>query len=271
MRAAVAAAALLAVLALAGVAGAESFTVVPSSPGGVPSAEDPNAPGSIDVPFPLSVSPEQPAVRSYDELLALWHRAGDAYGIPWQVLGAINKVESDFGHNMGPSSAGAVGWMQFMPDTWMRWGLDATQRASYRLDRLPANTWQAGWDRVLVGVAMAEEGQRLFEGVLPLDDVGSGDIDLAGRFAEVLQRLRATVDAFAVAMPLDCWAAAVAICEIMSPTCSDILIISSSALPEAAVFSTPACTRGCLGPLTRQPFSSPLEWLRSWRRFLWLL
>ena len=48
-----------------------------------------------------------PAVRSYEELLALWHRAGAAYGVPWQVLAAINKIESDFGRNMGPSSAGA--------------------------------------------------------------------------------------------------------------------------------------------------------------------
>ena len=41
------------------------------------------------------------------------------------MLAAINKVESNFGANMGPSSAGAVGWMQFMPDTWLRWGVDA--------------------------------------------------------------------------------------------------------------------------------------------------
>ena len=99
---------------------------------------------------------------------------------------------------------------QWARDGGVRWGLDAAQRASYRLDRLPANTWQAGWDRVLVGVAMAEEGQRLFGGVLPLDDVGSGDIDLAGRFAEFLQRLHAIVDAFAEPMPLDAWAAAIA-------------------------------------------------------------
>ena len=58
-------------------------------------------------------------------LQALWVGAGAKYGIPWQVLAAINKIESDFGRNMGPSSAGAVGWMQFMPDTWMRWGVDA--------------------------------------------------------------------------------------------------------------------------------------------------
>ena len=65
-----------------------------------------------------------PQERSNEELQALWLRAGAAYGIPWQVLAAINKIESNFGRNMGPSSAGAVGWMQFMPDTWLRWGTD---------------------------------------------------------------------------------------------------------------------------------------------------
>jgi murein DD-endopeptidase MepM/ murein hydrolase activator NlpD len=125
MRIGSAAAVLLAVLAVTSGASARSFTVVPAQPANFPSYETPNAPGSINVPFPLSVPPEQPAVRSYEELMSLWHRAGDTYGVPWQVLAAINKIESDFGRNMGPSSAGAVGWMQFMPDTWLRWGMDA--------------------------------------------------------------------------------------------------------------------------------------------------
>jgi murein DD-endopeptidase MepM/ murein hydrolase activator NlpD len=125
MRRAVAAAAFLALLVLAGGASARSFTIVTPAPAGLPSAETPNAPGSIDAPYPLSLAPSQPKVLSYDQLLALWQRAGAAYGVPWQVLAAINKVESNFGRNMGPSSAGAVGWMQFMPDTWVRWGLDA--------------------------------------------------------------------------------------------------------------------------------------------------
>jgi exodeoxyribonuclease V gamma subunit len=99
---------------------------------------------------------------------------------------------------------------QWARDSGVRWGLDAKQRASYRLDRVAANTWQAGWDRVLTGVAMAEDGERLFGGVLPLDDVGSGDIDLAGRLAEFLQRLHSTVDAFAEPMALDAWAANIA-------------------------------------------------------------
>ena len=90
----------------------------------LPNAETPNSPGSIVVPYAISTPPAVPEQRSYAELLALWQRAGAAYGIPWEVLAAINKIESDYGRSMGPSSAGAVGWMQFLPSTWMRWGLD---------------------------------------------------------------------------------------------------------------------------------------------------
>ncbi len=76
------------------------------------------------MPFDLAVGPAVPAQRTYPQLLELWKAAGAAYGVPWEVLGAINKIESNFGRNMGPSSAGAVGWMQFMPSTWARWGTD---------------------------------------------------------------------------------------------------------------------------------------------------
>ncbi|MGH3052810.1 MAG: lytic murein transglycosylase [Gaiellaceae bacterium] len=112
-------------IACAGAAGAQTFVVVPTAPVHVPSYEEPNAPGSIRIPNPLSTAPARPAVLSYSELVELWRGAGSAYGVPWQVLGAINKIESNFGRNMGPSSAGAVGWMQFIPSSWMRWGMDA--------------------------------------------------------------------------------------------------------------------------------------------------
>jgi murein DD-endopeptidase MepM/ murein hydrolase activator NlpD len=91
----------------------------------LPSADVPNLPGSTRLPPSLSTAPAQPERLSYPELSALWRGAGSAYGVPWQVLAAINKIESNFGRNMGPSSAGAVGWMQFMPSTWLRWGVDA--------------------------------------------------------------------------------------------------------------------------------------------------
>lgn len=73
----------------------------------------------------LVAAPVASQQLSFADLQPVWQAAGSAYGVPWSVLAAINKVESNFGQNMGPSSAGAIGWMQFMPDTWARWGVDA--------------------------------------------------------------------------------------------------------------------------------------------------
>jgi murein DD-endopeptidase MepM/ murein hydrolase activator NlpD len=119
------------VLALgAGTASADTFAVVPETPAPatvLPSAELPNEPGALLLPPGVFDAPFLPVVeRSYEDLHAIWLHAGASYGIPWQVLAAINKIETNFGRNMGPSSAGAVGWMQFMPDTWLRWGMDAS-------------------------------------------------------------------------------------------------------------------------------------------------
>jgi hypothetical protein len=59
--------------------------------------------------------------------LQLFRESAKIYcqGLSWTVLAAIGQIESGDGQNMGPSSAGALGPMQFMPSTWSRWGIDA--------------------------------------------------------------------------------------------------------------------------------------------------
>ncbi len=58
-------------------------------------------------------------------LLPIYQAAGIQYGVPWQVLAAINEIETDYGRNLSVSSAGAEGWMQFLPQSWRAYGVDA--------------------------------------------------------------------------------------------------------------------------------------------------
>ncbi len=99
---------------------------------------------------------------------------------------------------------------EWVAATGIRWGLDGPHRAPFHLDGLAQNTWSSGLDRVLLGVAMADEDQRLVGGVVPLDDVDSGSIDLAGRFAELVDRLTAAVDSLAGRQDTPGWVQAVA-------------------------------------------------------------
>jgi hypothetical protein len=60
-------------------------------------------------------------------LLSIYQAAGIEYGVRWEVLAAINEIETDYGRNLNVSSAGALGWMQFMPATWKMYGTDANK------------------------------------------------------------------------------------------------------------------------------------------------
>jgi membrane-bound lytic murein transglycosylase B len=56
-------------------------------------------------------------------LLAYYREAARRFRVPWDVLAAVNFVESKFDKLRNASAAGAQGPMQFMPATWARYGL----------------------------------------------------------------------------------------------------------------------------------------------------
>ena len=58
-------------------------------------------------------------------LLPIYQACGTQYDIPWEVLASINRIETAFGTNLNVSSAGALGWMQFIPSSWEAYGVDA--------------------------------------------------------------------------------------------------------------------------------------------------
>ena len=61
-----------------------------------------------------------------DSYLQLFQASAARYcpGLSWTVLAAIGQIESADGTNEGPSTAGALGPMQFLPSTWAVWGID---------------------------------------------------------------------------------------------------------------------------------------------------
>ncbi len=96
------------------------------STGGTPTEANPTTTIAPFGPAPLGVP--NFIIESFEIppfLLPIYQACGTEYGIPWEVLASINKIESGFGTNMGPSSAGAMGWMQFLPSSWEAFGLDA--------------------------------------------------------------------------------------------------------------------------------------------------
>ncbi len=96
------------------------------SKGGVPLPANPTFSLALPGPAPIGVPNffiDKFAIPPF--LLPIYQAAGIQYGIPWELLAAINEIETDYGRNLNVSSAGAMGWMQFIPSSWKRWGLDA--------------------------------------------------------------------------------------------------------------------------------------------------
>lgn len=87
----------------------------------------------------------------------------------------------------------------------VRWGLDQQHRSRFQMDGFGQNTWAAGLERLLLGVTLAEDDQVFIGTTLPLDDVDSSDVDLVGRLAECVDRVRTAMTSFSGRQPLSAW------------------------------------------------------------------
>ncbi len=93
---------------------------------GTPTASNPTLTVADFGPAPMGVPNfmiDQFSIPPF--LLPIYQACGTQYGIPWQVLASINRIETAFGTNLNVSTAGAMGWMQFIPSTWEAYGTDA--------------------------------------------------------------------------------------------------------------------------------------------------
>jgi murein DD-endopeptidase MepM/ murein hydrolase activator NlpD len=99
--------------------------VASRKPDGVPTPANPTFSQALPGPAPIGVPNFFiDRFRIPPFLLPIYQAAGIEYGVRWEILAAINEIETDYGRNLNVSSAGALGWMQFMPATWKTWGVD---------------------------------------------------------------------------------------------------------------------------------------------------
>ncbi|AXE38642.1 exodeoxyribonuclease V subunit gamma [Acidipropionibacterium virtanenii] len=94
---------------------------------------------------------------------------------------------------------------RLVEDSGIRWGVDAGSRASAGLPRVRQSTWLAGIERMLLGAAMASTPPGWLATVTPMEGIGSADIDLVGRLAELVSRIRRALLDTAEPTSLDQW------------------------------------------------------------------
>jgi hypothetical protein len=128
-----------------------------------------------------------PAGQVPSTYLELFKESAARYcpGLSWTVLAAIGQIESADGTNEGPSSAGALGPMQFLPSTWAIWGIDGFGQkgapdVTNPYDAVPSAA------RLLCADGAAAGGQHLYKAIFDYNHAGwyvREVLGLAARYA----------------------------------------------------------------------------------------
>jgi exodeoxyribonuclease V gamma subunit len=96
---------------------------------------------------------------------------------------------------------------RWVRDTRIRWGVDEKSRAEMGFGDFAENSWRAGLDRLLLGYAIPGGGERLFESILPYDQIEGGDAVVLGKFLQFTELLFRELSSLVHARSLTDWAA----------------------------------------------------------------
>lgn len=125
------------------------------------------------------------------QILKMLLDLGDARVTASEVLDLI--AAGPVARRFGFSESDLETLRRWVADGGARWGIGETQRELFGLGGIRQNTFSTARDRLLVGVCADESELAWLGTALPLDDVDSSDVDLAGRYAEFLDRLDAVL------------------------------------------------------------------------------
>jgi len=131
------------------------------------------------IPFSIadiSVKTEVEITDTFFEIL-------DLFGSRFEVTRIISILESTYvgrKFDLSEKDVAMIRW--WVGDARIYWGIDGENRRHIGLPGFSENTWEAGLERLLLGYAMPQKDDRLFEGLLPYDNIEGGEAAVMGRF-----------------------------------------------------------------------------------------
>jgi exodeoxyribonuclease V gamma subunit len=139
-------------------------------------------------PIPISVADRRPSNTSptIETFLSLLALPGTRCTAP-EIFSLLERVSIRRRFAFSDEEMTLI--RQWITESGIRWGIDAAHRTNFQLPELGANTWRSGLQRCLLGFAMAGRNQRMFQGIMPYDEVEGGGAEVLGRLASALEAL----------------------------------------------------------------------------------
>ena len=158
--------------------------------------------GSHYIPFSVADQNPRTASRLVNGFLELLALKGSRLGVtPVLELLQIPGIRERF--DLNENEIGII--EDYVADTHIRWGKDKYCKERRGLPAFKENTWQAGIERLLLGLALPGNEKLLFEGILPYDHIEGQNVKVLGNFLEYLGCLFRFLNEFEKARTLSDW------------------------------------------------------------------
>jgi exodeoxyribonuclease V gamma subunit len=160
---------------------------------------------SARIPFSLA----DRSIRRESKILAVFLSILDLSGSRFGASQVLAILEADaVRRKFSFSESDLEVIRRWVNDTCIRWGIDRSHRAALGFPGFPENSWRAGLDRLLLGFAMPGQGIKLFQSILPYDDIEGSDSAILGKFLNYTSRLFSDVDQLGQPRTLADWSIA---------------------------------------------------------------
>ena len=161
-------------------------------------------PGSPTIPYTLAdqgARQESPLVNSFADLLQLATSRLTAT----TVLDFFETPDVRRKFSVKENELPQI--REWIKNSGIRWGRDAAQRVELGLPAFPEHTWEHGSSRLLLGYAMADDGDAMFNKLLPCENIEGMATELLGRWLDFQKQFFTTLDELAAPRTLENWAA----------------------------------------------------------------